>query len=132
MTAGRPRAQDVDRHVGARLRELRISAGLSQQALGDLIGVTYQQAHKYESGVNRISASRLFALALALDVEVNEFFEGLAAPDAIRHIAEQRQVVDLARHFRQIVAPMHRQLVLRMAAALAGNGAADAALAGGD
>jgi DNA-binding XRE family transcriptional regulator len=63
--AARPRAQDVDRHVGARLRELRVAAGLSQSALADLIGVTYQQAHKYESGVNRISASRLFALAVA-------------------------------------------------------------------
>ena len=42
---GRPRAQDVDRHVGTRLRELRVAAGLSQQALGALIGVTYQQAH---------------------------------------------------------------------------------------
>ena len=60
-----------------------------------------------------------------LGADVNSFFEGLAAPDAIRHIAEQRQVVDLARHFRQITAPMHRQLVLRMAAALAGNGAVE-------
>ena len=53
---GRPRAQDVDRHVGARLRELRVAAGLSQQVLADLIGVTYQQAHKYETGVNRLAA----------------------------------------------------------------------------
>jgi transcriptional regulator with XRE-family HTH domain len=106
--------------VGARLRELRIAA--RALATGDLIGVTYPQAHKYETGINRMSASRLFALAAVLGVDVGAFFEGLAAPDAIGHITKQRQVVDLARHFRQIAAPMHRQLVLRMAAALAGAG----------
>ena len=55
----RSRAQDVDRHVGARLRERRIMLGLTQQQLAELIGVTYQQAHKYENGINRISAGRL-------------------------------------------------------------------------
>jgi hypothetical protein len=92
--------------------------------LADLIGVTYQQAAKYGSGLNRIAASRLFVLADVLGVDVNAFFDGLEAPDAIGHMAEQRQVVDLARHFRAIAAPMHRQLVLRMAAALAGAGLA--------
>jgi DNA-binding XRE family transcriptional regulator len=53
------RTQDVDRHVGARVRERRIMLGLTQQQLADLIGVTYQQAHKYERGINRISAGRL-------------------------------------------------------------------------
>jgi DNA-binding XRE family transcriptional regulator len=53
------RTQDVDRHVGARVRERRIMLGLTQQQLADLIGVTYQQAHKYERGINRVSAGRL-------------------------------------------------------------------------
>ena len=56
-TAGR--TQDVDRHVGARVRERRIMLGFTQQQLADLIGVTYQQAHKYERGINRVSAGRL-------------------------------------------------------------------------
>ena len=48
------RTQDIDRHVGARVRERRIMLGLTQQQLADLIGVTYQQAHKYERGINRV------------------------------------------------------------------------------
>ena len=51
-----PRAQDIDRYVGAKMRERRMMLGLSQQQLADLIGVTYQQAHKYEKGINRIAA----------------------------------------------------------------------------
>ena len=52
----RPRAQDIDKHVGARMRERRIMLGLTQQQMAELIGVTYQQAHKYEKGINRVAA----------------------------------------------------------------------------
>jgi transcriptional regulator with XRE-family HTH domain len=62
--------------VGARIRERRIMLGLTQQQLADLIGVTYQQAHKYEKGINRIAAGRLSGIAHALGVEVGYFFEG--------------------------------------------------------
>jgi len=55
---GRSRAQDIDRHVGARMRERRIMLGLTQQQMAELIGVTYQQAHKYEKGINRIASGR--------------------------------------------------------------------------
>jgi DNA-binding XRE family transcriptional regulator len=71
------RTQDVDRHVGARIRERRIMLGLTQQQLADLIGVTYQQAHKYERGINRVSAGRLFEVAQVLSVPVSHFFDGL-------------------------------------------------------
>src|ERR1700724_1462426 len=74
-TAGR--TQDVDRHVGARVRERRIMLGFTQQQLADLIGVTYQQAHKYERGINRVSAGRLFEIARVLSVPVSYFFDGL-------------------------------------------------------
>ena len=125
--------KDVDRHVGARLRKLRIAAGLSQSALADLIGVTYQQAHKYESGMNRISASRLFAGSRSPSTsEVNDFFEGLEAPACLAEPADQRHIVDLARLYRQIMVPSHKRLLRAMAAALAGNGTAEAALTGGD
>ncbi|HLY58110.1 MAG TPA: helix-turn-helix transcriptional regulator, partial [Stellaceae bacterium] len=56
MRKATSRTQDIDRHVGARIRERRIMLGLTQQQLADLIGVTYQQAHKYERGINRVSA----------------------------------------------------------------------------
>ncbi len=69
------RATDTDRFVGNRIRERRILMGLSQQQMAKLIGVTYQQAHKYERGINRISAGRLFEISLVLDVAVGHFFE---------------------------------------------------------
>ena len=71
--AGRLRSQDVDRHVGARMRDRRVLLGLTQQQMADLIGVTYQQAHKYEKGINRVSAGRLYSIAQALGVEVGLF-----------------------------------------------------------
>jgi len=71
------RATDTDRHVGARIRERRIVLGLSQHQMADLIGVTYQQAHKYESGINRVSAGRLFEIARVLKVPGGYFFEQL-------------------------------------------------------
>jgi transcriptional regulator with XRE-family HTH domain len=63
----RARAQDTDRHVGARMRERRIMLRLTQQQMAELIGVTYQQAHKYEKGINRVSAGRLYHIAQALE-----------------------------------------------------------------
>src|SRR5262249_45293699 len=67
----------TDDHVGARIRERRIMLGLTQQQLAELIGVTYQQAHKYERGINRVSAGRLFEIARVLSVPVGHFFEGV-------------------------------------------------------
>ena len=57
-------ATDIDLHLGRRLRRRRRLLGLTQQQMAELIGVTYQQAHKYESGTNRIAAGRLFGHAL--------------------------------------------------------------------
>jgi transcriptional regulator with XRE-family HTH domain len=65
----------VDVHVGARVRLRRTLLGMSQTALADAIGLTFQQVQKYENGTNRISASRLFELARLLDVPVEYFFE---------------------------------------------------------
>ena len=78
----RSRAQDIDRHVGARMRQRRIMLGLTQQQLADLIGVTYQQAHKYEKGINRIAAGRLSGIAQALGVEIGYFYEGMSQTPA--------------------------------------------------
>lgn len=67
----------VDRYVGERLRERRVLRGMSQDALADAVGITYQQVQKYETGKNRVSASRLFDLADVLDCPVSYFFEGV-------------------------------------------------------
>ena len=72
----------VDVTVGNRVREMRIRKGLSQQALGDQVGVSFQQIQKYERGTNRMGSSRLIQIADVLDVPVSTFFEGLGKSEA--------------------------------------------------
>ena len=67
----------VDVTVGNSVREMRIRKGLSQQALGEQVGVSFQQIQKYERGTNRMGSSRLVQIADVLDVPVSSFFEGL-------------------------------------------------------
>ena len=67
----------ADRHIGQRLRLQRMNLGMSQEALGARVSLTFQQIQKYEKGTNRISAARLFELANILDVDIGFFFEGL-------------------------------------------------------
>ena len=115
-----PRAQDIDRHIGARLRQRRVMNGLTQQGLADLIGVTYQQAHKYENGVNRIAAGRLYTIAQVLGVDVGYFFEGLASAPASEPSPQQRVFLDLARNFRSIRARKHQEAICLLTRILAG------------
>jgi transcriptional regulator with XRE-family HTH domain len=114
------RANAADRHVGARIRERRVMMGLSQQQLARMVGVTYQQAHKYERGLNRISAGRLFEIAQVLDVPVSFFFEGLAsAADQQEASPRQRMCLELARNFAMIDNEKHQEALSQMARALA-------------
>ncbi|MDE2006154.1 MAG: helix-turn-helix transcriptional regulator [Rhodospirillales bacterium] len=76
---GRPSPIDV--HVGSRIRLRRTLLGMSQERLGDQLGLTFQQVQKYERGVNRVGASRLFDLARVLDVPISFFFDDM--PDAV-------------------------------------------------
>src|SRR5207248_6869694 len=92
----------IDDHVGARIRERRIMLGLTQQQLADLIGVTYQQAHKYERGINRVSAGRLYEIAQVLSVPVGYFFDGLEAQGSRAASPRERMCLELARNFAQI------------------------------
>jgi transcriptional regulator with XRE-family HTH domain len=71
----------VDIHVGSRVRLRRMLVGLSQEKLGDSMELTFQQIQKYEKGVNRIGASRLFRLSQVLDVPVQFFFEGMPSAE---------------------------------------------------
>jgi transcriptional regulator with XRE-family HTH domain len=77
------RAGDFDRLIGRRIRERQIMIGLTQQDLADLIGVTYQQAHKYEKGIDRISVSRLVQIADALRWTVAELLEEIEKPPVV-------------------------------------------------
>lgn len=69
----------VDVHVGERVRRRRRAMGISQEKLGDLVGVTFQQVQKYEKGANRVSASKLFEISNVLQVPISFFFDGLAS-----------------------------------------------------
>jgi transcriptional regulator with XRE-family HTH domain len=113
------RTQDIDKHVGARIRERRIMLGLTQQQLADLIGVTYQQAHKYERGINRVSAGRLFEIARVLTVPVSYFFEGLDAQTGRSASPRERMCLELARNFSQISNERHQEALSQLARALA-------------
>ena len=120
------RANAADRHVGARIRERRVMMGLSQQQLARMIGVTYQQAHKYERGLNRISAGRLFEIAQVLAVAVSWFFEGLtddAEPNEVS--PRQRMCLELARNFALIDNEKHQEALSQMARALAAQSMAE-------
>lgn len=72
----------IDRHVGSRVRMRRMLAGISQEKLGEALGLTFQQIQKYEKGANRISASRLQQIAKKLEVPVSFFFDGAPSGDA--------------------------------------------------
>jgi transcriptional regulator with XRE-family HTH domain len=112
----------VDVHVGQRLRLRRKLAGLSQTELGEKIGVTFQQLQKYESGANRISASRLFDLSRVLDEPVSYFFDEMtenvsdagkteAALTDEPNLMAKRETLELARAYTRIADPKLRQLL---------------------
>jgi transcriptional regulator with XRE-family HTH domain len=81
------------------MRERRIMLGLTQHQMAELIGVTYQQAHKYEKGINRVAAGRLYHIAQALGVKVGYFFEGLGRDNALKVTPQQRLLLELGRNF---------------------------------
>ena len=125
--------------VGQRLRELRMLAGLSQSDLAATIGLTFQQLQKYERGVNRISASKLYMLSRHLAVPVSTFFVDLERPAAGDGPADQggtrdegsddsaaevpmrsREALILARHFQRIRDPNAKAALKAFAEACAG------------
>jgi transcriptional regulator with XRE-family HTH domain len=119
----------VDVHVGQRLRLRRKLSGLSQTELGEKIGVTFQQLQKYESGANRISASRLFDLSRVLDVPVSYFFDEMtenvseagkteAALTDEPNLMAKRETLELARAYTRIADPKLRQLLRSLVTAV--------------
>jgi transcriptional regulator with XRE-family HTH domain len=103
----------IDLHVGSRMRLRRVMMGLSQQALGQMVGLTFQQIQKYEKGNNRVSASTLHQVAEALDVPISFFFddmaEKLAGPGADEQLG-QRESLELLRHYYQIPDPLRKSI----------------------
>lgn len=121
MKRSTPEYQTIERHVGLKIRELRVQLGLTQQQLAEMIGVTYQQAHKYERGVNRISAGRLYEIARVLGVDVGYFFEGLGTSGEPRQSERQRLCLEVSRNFSNIENERHREAVNQLCRILAAN-----------
>jgi transcriptional regulator with XRE-family HTH domain len=84
----------IDRHVGGRVRMRRIMLGMSQEKLGDALGLTFQQVQKYEKGTNRIGASRLQQISRTLDVPPAFFFEGAPSFESIASESRQMGVAE--------------------------------------
>jgi len=108
-----------DKAIGAKIHELRIHKGMTQQEMSELLDVTYQQAHKYEKGINRISAGRLALLASKLDVPIHYFFENINELPSNEHVGSDRQHMEAARHFRQIKHDNVREAMSHLIRALA-------------
>ena len=111
-----PRAATaVDRRIGALIRERRLELGISQTVLADAVGVTFQQIQKYEKGVNRVSASTLIEIALALDTRVSALLPLAAKGDAdtlaSEHVQEAlKHLGRLNEEGRRVVALLLRSL----------------------
>ena len=107
----------VDVHVGKRIRHRRWMNGTTQQQLADQVGIKFQQIQKYETGMNRVSASRLWDIAAALNVPVAFFFEGLnaqsedrGASDMPADLLSDREALELLRSYYAIPENQRRRL----------------------
>jgi transcriptional regulator with XRE-family HTH domain len=110
----------VDVHVGKRIRHRRWLVGMTQQQLAESVGIKFQQIQKYETGMNRVSASRLWDIAHSLSVPISFFFEGLnedapanefeAVADVPRDILKDKEALDLIRSYYAIPETQRRRL----------------------
>lgn len=117
----------VDVHVGRRLRARRRLLGLTQETLAKAVDIRFQQIQKYESGANRISASRLWSLAKALDVPVSYFFDGMNGHEPVMdfdmqaeygfseaplaELLDEKETIDLVRYYYQLNKEPRRRLL---------------------
>ncbi len=136
LPSGKPHPVDI--HVGGRMRLRRTLLGMSQEKLGEAMGLTFQQVQKYERGANRISASRLYELSRILDVPISYFFEELSAEEVDARVRSsgfeeesdtfepdpmtKRETLELVRAYYKITDPKVRKRLFEMTKALAGKG----------
>jgi transcriptional regulator with XRE-family HTH domain len=116
---------EVDEHVGARVRSLRLMRSVTQERLAEIAGVTFQQIQKYEKGVNRLSPGKLVTIGEALGVTPQYFFDGLPSgnsadpiPADIRDFVTSRDGVAIIRAF-QSLPPAKRTALIRLIEAIA-------------
>ena len=144
MNAGRPKRSDkaapvtkkspnpIDRHVGSKVRMRRMLIGMSQEKLGEALGLTFQQVQKYEKGTNRIGASRLHRIANVLGVPIEFFYEGAPQGNLTGGFAEASssayvsdflstaEGVQLVKAFLAVKDPKIRRKIVELIKTLAG------------
>src|SRR3954452_14718102 len=139
-TGGRPKTgkpNPIDVHVGSRVRLRRTLLGLSQEKLGEAIGLTFQQVQKYERGANRVGSSRLYDLSRVLDVPISYFFDempgavqdkspsrlmGLAHPPTVDYEPDpmaKRETLELVRAYYKITDPALRKRLFELIKSIA-------------
>jgi transcriptional regulator with XRE-family HTH domain len=120
----------IDVHVGKRIRMRRLLLGMNQETLANALGLTFQQVQKYEGGANRVSASRLSAMADILDVPISFFFGDLQPDEAgatpeqqkWRERMERPETIELIRLYYEIRDPQVRHQFLELAKSIASSG----------
>lgn len=131
------RANSVDEHVGAQLRQRRSLMGLSQERLAEQVGITFQQIQKYENGANRISASRLYEFSHVLDIPVNFFFESFGPAEGTgaigfsdndqsgfegaEDVMKRKETLELIRVYYSIENPKLRKDLFKLVKSMAEN-----------
>jgi transcriptional regulator with XRE-family HTH domain len=105
----------VDAHVGKRIRHRRWMVGMTQQQLADKVGIKFQQIQKYETGMNRVSASRLWDITEALEVTISFFFDGLVDGDTAPRtmggdLLADKEALELVRSYYAIPEAQRRRL----------------------
>jgi transcriptional regulator with XRE-family HTH domain len=124
----------IDKHVGSRVRMRRVLIGMSQERLGDALGLTFQQVQKYEKGINRIGASRLQQISNILGMPIEFFFDGAPSGEArpvegfnevsdtpyVADFLASNEGVQLNRAFLRIRDPKLRRRVVDLVTAIAG------------
>jgi transcriptional regulator with XRE-family HTH domain len=117
----------IDRHVGLRIRLRRKELGISQEKLAESIGLTFQQVQKYERAANRVSASKLWEVARALNTSIAYFYEGLGLDggmsgdlgSGLEEFLLTTDGMELARYFPQIQKPRVRRQILELVRSMA-------------
>ena len=104
-------AHAIDEHVGRRIRSARWLRGMNQQELGARTGVKFQQIQKYETGANRVSASRLWDIAEVLGLSITYFFEGVGLDDEdLTNVLQDKEAVELVRAYYNIPKELRARL----------------------
>ena len=133
--ANKKQPNPIDIHVGSRVRLRRMMLGMSQEKLGEQLGITFQQIQKYEKGTNRIGASRLQHIARVLSVPVSFFFEdapapptentaGVAEPASVNYVVDflsSSEGIQLNKAFVRIKDAQQRRRIIDLVRAMAGD-----------